>query len=187
MQERSPMALSCPAPKHCEYGRTMASSSLGSARNPTPVSEIQFLRPLQNGGLEGKTNYVIAAGLLQHSPRRITSLIYSLLRDQEVACSQTFSRSCKLWWARWPGPGGPVPVARSRSRFKGACPRARAKKDLFCCLRLCTSPRLEPYTFAQGWRPKSQNTRASQDPSPPYATWANDNNLIRPYPTLWFT
>ena len=29
-------------------------------------------------------------------------------------------------------PGGPVPVARSRSRFKGACPRARAKKDLFC-------------------------------------------------------
>ena len=36
--------------------------------------------------------------------------LYSLLRDQEVACSQT-PRSCKLWW---PGPGGPVPVAQSR-------------------------------------------------------------------------
>ena len=34
-----------------------------------------------------------------------------LLRDQEVACSQTPSKSCKLWW---PGPGGPVPLARSR-------------------------------------------------------------------------
>ena len=47
MPERSPMVLSCPAPKYCEYGHKMASGSLGSARNPTPVSEIQLLRPLQ--------------------------------------------------------------------------------------------------------------------------------------------
>ena len=33
------MALSCPAPKQCEYGHKMPSGSLGSAPNPTPVSE----------------------------------------------------------------------------------------------------------------------------------------------------
>ena len=51
----------------------------------------------------------------------------SLLRDQEVACSQTPCKSCKLWW---PGPGGPVPLARSRgpggrSRWPGPVARCR--------------------------------------------------------------
>ena len=41
------MVLSCQAPKHCEYGHKMASGSLGSARNPTFVSEIQLLRPFK--------------------------------------------------------------------------------------------------------------------------------------------
>ena len=78
--------------------------------------------------------------------------LYSLLRDQEVACSQTPSRSCKLWWpgprgpvpvpvggfgcpvpvarSRWPGSGArsrcPVPVARSRWPGPGPALRARA-------------------------------------------------------------
>ena len=48
MPERSPAALSCPATKHCEYGHKMASGSLASARNPTPVSKIELLQRLQN-------------------------------------------------------------------------------------------------------------------------------------------
>ena len=91
-------------------------------------------------------------GLLQHSPRRITKP-YTAFCDQEVACSQTLSRICKLWKpgpggpgpvarsrpgpgarSRWPGPGGPVSVARSRwpgprwlrSRWPGSrWPRSR--------------------------------------------------------------
>ena len=46
--ERSPTALCCPAEKHCEYGHKIASGSLASARNPTPVSKIELLQPPQN-------------------------------------------------------------------------------------------------------------------------------------------
>ena len=49
--ERSPMALSCPAATHCEYGHKTASGSLGSAQDPTPVSEIQLLRSPQNSAV----------------------------------------------------------------------------------------------------------------------------------------
>ena len=48
MPERSPTALCCPATKHCEYGHKMASGSLASARNPTPVSKIELLQRPQN-------------------------------------------------------------------------------------------------------------------------------------------
>ena len=37
---------------------------------------------------------------------------------------------CPVARSRWPGPGGPVPVARSRSRFKGACSRPREKRPI---------------------------------------------------------
>ena len=135
MPERSPMARSCPAPKHCEYGREMASNRLGSARNPTPVSEIQLLRPFQTAQLNqagGKTNYVIAMGLLQHSPRRITKPYTAFCETKKsralsnplqklqtlVARSRPGGpvprfRSSWAWSvarSRWPGPGGPVPV-----------------------------------------------------------------------------
>ena len=79
--------------------------------------------------------------------------LYSLLRDQEVACSQTPSKICKLWWpgpggpvplvagpagpvrlpgpggpVRWPGPGGPVSVARCRwPTPSGPVPVARSR------------------------------------------------------------
>ena len=43
--------------------------------------------------------------------------------------------------SRWPGPGGPVLVARSRwpgpgPALRALCPRARAKKDLFCAVEV---------------------------------------------------
>ena len=48
MPERSRTAPCCPATKHCEYGHKMASGSLASARNPTPVSKVELLQPPQN-------------------------------------------------------------------------------------------------------------------------------------------
>ena len=147
------MELSCPAPKHCEYGRKMAAAS---EAHETPRLSATFsshdpfkTARLNQAGRKNKLRH--SSGVTATLATKNHKALYSLLRDQEVACSQTPSRSCKLWW---PGPGGPVPVARvpvarsrwpgparswsrarpvarSRSRFKGACPRARAKKDLF--------------------------------------------------------
>ena len=48
MPERSRTAPCCPATKHCEYGHKMASGSLASARNPTPVSKVELLQRPQN-------------------------------------------------------------------------------------------------------------------------------------------
>ena len=158
MPERSPMARSCPAPKHCEYGRGMASSSLGSARIPTLVSEIQLLQPLQNRAVKPgwrKNKLCHSYGVTATLATKNHKALYSLLRDQEVACSlkrpPEVANSGGPVPARWPGPGapipvarpvpvvlglvrGPVPVARSRSHFEGAWSRARAKKDLFCAV-----------------------------------------------------
>ena len=76
MPERSPAALSCPATKHCEYGHKMASGSLASARNPTPVSKIELLQRLKTArlhqaggknqldqGFAKRVDLMIAAGL----------------------------------------------------------------------------------------------------------------------------
>ena len=121
MPERSPLALSCPAPKHCEsweVHETPRLSAKFSSYNPFKTARLN-----QAGG---KTNYVIAVGLPQHSPRRIT------MRDQKVACSlkpppevaNSGARSqptrwpggpvpgpvavARSLWSRWPGPGGPL-------------------------------------------------------------------------------
>ena len=156
----SPMELSCPAPKHCEYGRKMASAAWEAHETPRLSAKFSSYDPfktarLNQAGRKSKLRH--SCGVTATLATKNHKALYSLLRDQEVACSQTPSRRSKLWWpgpagpvpvarsrsgcpvpvarSRWPGPGhgrgGPVPVAWSRSRFKGACPRARAKKDLF--------------------------------------------------------
>ena len=131
------MALSCPTPKHCEYGRKMASSSLGSARNPTPVSEIQLLQPFKTARLNqagGKNKLCHSCGVTATLATKNHKALYNLLQDQEVACSlKPPPRSCKLWWpgpvarSRWPGPSRarsrwPGPVARSRWPGPSLCP-----------------------------------------------------------------
>ena len=113
MPERSPMELSCPAPKHCEYGRKMAAAS---EAHETPRLSATFsshdpfkTARLNQAGRKNKLRH--SCGVTATLATKNHKALYSLLRDQEVACSQTPSRSCKLWW---PGPGGPVPVARSQ-------------------------------------------------------------------------
>ena len=133
MPERSPTELSCPAPKHCEYGRKMASAAWEAHETPRLSAKLSSYDPFKTARL----NQAGRKNKLRHSCGVTATLATSLLRDQEVACSQTPSKSCKLWWpgpggpvslarggpvpvavpvARscWPGPGGPVPVARSR-------------------------------------------------------------------------
>ena len=172
------MELSCPAPKHCEYGRKMASAAWEAHETPRLSAKFSSYDPFKTARL----NQAGRKNKLRHS----CGVTATLATKNHKAL--TPSKSCKLWWpgpggpvplarsrvpvagpagpvrwpgpggpvpvarsrwpgpggpvpgpggpvpvarSRWPGPGGPVPVARSRSRFKGACPRARAKKDPF--------------------------------------------------------
>ena len=176
------MELSCPAPKHCEYGRKMASAAWEAHETPRLSAKFSSYDPFKTARLNqaGRKNKLRhSCGVTATLATKNHKALYSLLRDQKFACSQTPSKSCKLWWpgpagpvpvarSRWPGPGGPVPLARSpggpvrwpgpvarsrwpgpggpvpvaRSRWPGpgpalrACPRARAKKALFCLARV---------------------------------------------------
>ena len=114
------MELSCPAPKHCEYGRKMASAAWEAHETPrlsaTFSSDPFKTARLNQAGRKNKLRH--SCGVTATLAAKNHKALYSLLRDQEVACSQTPSRSCKLWW---PGPGGPVPrpvPARSRARSR---------------------------------------------------------------------
>ena len=129
MPERSPTELSCPAPKHCEYGRKMASAAWEAHETPRPSAKFSSYDPLKTARLNqaGRKNKLRhSCGVTATLATKNHKALCSLLRDQEVACSQTPSKSCKLWW---PGPGGPVPLARSRgpggrSRWPGPVARS---------------------------------------------------------------
>ena len=109
------MELSCPAPKHCEYGRKIASAAWEAHETPRLSAKFSSYDPFKTARLNqaGRKNKLRhSCGVTATLATKNHKALYSLLRDQEVACSQTPSRSCKLWW---PSPGGgPVPVARSR-------------------------------------------------------------------------
>ena len=131
------MELSCPAPKHCEYGRKMASAASEAHETPRLSATFSSHDPFKTARLNqaGRKNKLRhSCGVTATLATKNHKTLYSLLRDQEVACSQT-PRSCKLWW---PGPGGPVPVAQSRwpspvagpgglSRWPGPVPVARSR------------------------------------------------------------
>ena len=129
MPERSPTELSCPAPKHCEYGRKMASAAWEAHETPRLSAKFSSYDPFKTARLNqaGRKNKLRhSCGVTATLATKNHKALCNLLRDQEVACSQTPSKSCKLWWpvpvarSRWPGPGVPVagwpgPVARSFS------------------------------------------------------------------------
>ena len=133
------MELSCPAPKHREYGRKMASAAWEAHETPRLSAKFSSYDPFKTARLNqaGRKNKLRhSCGVTATLATKNHKALYSLLRDQEVACSQTPSKRCKLWWpgpvarsrgpggrsrwpgpvarSRWPGAGGPVPVARSR-------------------------------------------------------------------------
>ena len=119
------MELSCPAPKHCEYGRKMASAAWEAHETPRLSAKFSSYDPFKTARLNqaGRKNKLRhSCGVTATLATKNHKALYSLLRDQGVACSQTPSRSCKLWW---PGPGGPVPVARSRWPGPGPALSAR--------------------------------------------------------------
>ena len=120
-------------------------------RNSAPTTPSKTAR-LNQAGRKNKLRH--SCGVTATLATKNHKALYSLLRDQEVACSQTPSKSCKLWWrsrwpvplarsrgpggrsrwpgpvawSRWPGPGGPVPVARSRWPGRGGpVPVARSR------------------------------------------------------------
>ena len=137
MPERSPTELSCPAPKHCEYGLKMASAAWEAHETPRLSAKFSSYDPFKTARLNqaGRKNKLRhSCGVTATLATKNHKALCSLLRDQEVACSQTPSKSCKLWWpspggpvpgSRWPVPlarsGGPVPVAVpvARSRWPG--------------------------------------------------------------------
>ena len=130
MPERSPTELSCPAPKHCEYGRKMALAAWEAHETPRLSAKFSSYDPFKTARLNqaGRKNKLRhSCGVTATLATKNHKALCSLLRDQEVACSQTPSKSCKLWW---PSPGGPVPLARSRgpggrSRWPGPVARSR--------------------------------------------------------------
>ena len=117
MPERSPMELSCPAPKHCEYGRKMASAAWEAHETPRLSAKFSSYDPFKTARL----NQAGRKNKLRHS----CGVTATLATKNHKAL--TPSKSCKLWW---PGPGGPVPLARSRgpggrSRWPGPVARSR--------------------------------------------------------------
>ena len=139
------MELSCPATKHCEYGRKMASAASEAHETPRLSATFSSHDPFKTARLNqaGRKNKLRhSCGVTATLATKNHKALYSLLRDQEVACSQTPSRSCmaRSRWpgpgrsrglSRWPGPGpgGPVPVVRSRwpARWPGPGPALRAR------------------------------------------------------------
>ena len=111
------MELSCPAPKHCEYGRKMASAAWEAHETPRLSAKFSSYDPFKTARL----NQAGRKNKLRHS----CGVTATLATKNHKAL--TPSKSCKLWW---PGPGGPVPLARSRgpggrSRWPGPVARSR--------------------------------------------------------------
>ena len=139
------------SPKHCEYGRKMASAAWEAHETPRLSAKFSSYDPFKTARLnqagKKKTNYVIAVGLLQHSPRRITKPFFAGPRSRVlsnpfkklqtlVARSRCPVPVAQSRWpvlsrgpVRWPGPAGPVPVSRwpGRSRWPGPGPALRAR------------------------------------------------------------
>ena len=135
------MELSCPAPKHCEYGRKMASAASEAHETPRLSATFSSHDPLKTARLNqaGRKNKLRhSCGVTATLATKNHKALYSLLRDQEVACSETPLQKLQTLVARsrwpgpggpvpWPSPGGPVPVARSRWPGPGPALRARAR------------------------------------------------------------
>ena len=136
MPERSPMELSCPAPKHCEYGRKIPHAWWGycNTRHEESQSLIQpFARPRSR--------------VLSNPLQKLQTLVARSRWPGPVARSRPGPGARSRWpvpatvrwpgsspgpggrWpgGRWPGPGGPVSVARSRWPGPGPALRARAR------------------------------------------------------------
>ena len=145
------MEPSCPAPKHCEYGRKMASAASEAHETPRLSATFSSHDPFKTARLNqaGRKNKLRhSCGVTATLATKNHKTLYSLLRDQEVACSQTPRSSVprpvpvacpggpvpvpvpvarSRARSRWPGPGGPVAVARSRWPGPGPALRARAR------------------------------------------------------------
>ena len=118
MPERSPMELSCPAPKHCEYGRKMAAAS---EAHETPRLSATFsshdpfkTARLNQAGRKNKLRH--SCGVTANTRHEESqSLIQPFARPRSRVLSNPLQKLQTLVArSRWPGPGGPVPVARSR-------------------------------------------------------------------------
>ena len=121
------MELSCPAPKHCEYGRKMASAAWEAHETPRLSAKFSSDDPFKTARLNqaGRKNKLRhSCGVTATLATKNHKALYSLLRNQEVACSQTPSKTL-VARSRWPGPAGPVPGPGGRSRWPGPVARSR--------------------------------------------------------------
>ena len=121
------MELSCPAPKHCEYGRKMASAAWEAHETPRLSAKFSSYDPFKTARL----NQAGRKNKLRHS----CGVTATLATKNHKAL--TPSKSCKLWWPGpgwpgpgWPGPAGPVPGSRwpvPLARSGGPVPVARSR------------------------------------------------------------
>ena len=96
------MELSCPAPKHCEYGRKMASAAWEAHETPRLSAKFSSYDPFKTARL----NQAGRKNKLRHSCG-VTATLATKNHKALVARS-------RLARSRWPGPGVPLPVARLR-------------------------------------------------------------------------
>ena len=117
------MELSCPAPKHCEYGRKMASAASEAHETPRLSATFSSHDPFKTARLNqaGRKNKLRhSCGVTATLATKNHKALYSLLRDQESRVLSNFQKLQTLVArSRWPSPGGPVPVARSRGPVPG--------------------------------------------------------------------
>ena len=116
------MELSCPAPKHGEYGRKMASAAWEAHETPRLSAKFSSYDPFKTARL----NQAGRKNKLRHS----CGVTATLATKNHKAL--TPSKSCKLWWrgSGWPGPAGPVPGSRwpvPLARSGGPVPVARSR------------------------------------------------------------
>ena len=116
------MELSCPAPKHCEYGRKMASAAWEAHETPRLSAKFSSYDPFKTARL----NQAGRKNKLRHSCGATATLA---TKNHKAL---TPSKSCKLWWPGpgWPGPAGPVPGSRwpvPLARSGGPVPVARSR------------------------------------------------------------
>ena len=125
MPERSPTELSCPAPKHCEYGRKMASAAWEAHETPRLSTKFSSYDPFKTARLNqaGRKNKLRhSCGVTATLATKNHKALCSLLRDQEVACSPKVANSggpVPVARSRWPGPGVPVAGPAGPVRWPG--------------------------------------------------------------------
>ena len=108
------MELSCPAPKHCEYGRKMASAAWEAHEPPRLSAKFSSYDPFKTARL----NQAGRKNKLRHSCGVTATLATKNHLQTLVARSRWPGPAGPVPGSRWPVPlarsGGPVPVARSR-------------------------------------------------------------------------